>query len=242
MTTLSHIDRLLTDALHAASTDRSPLARIVSDLEPAERDTLADFIEQARMRLVDAARLLELAPQAARIPVTRAVETALGFAVIAIEEVNVTRLRGYGALSDNAAQLIERVEGDLTRSLNHIRTYLLRGTRHDLGGRLTRLERAIAVPARFVLDPHAGNRDVGPRDPKLPVDGLEVFSGRAETTRRRCPQREPVAALRIGHRSAQRRTTRRGRAADTSRVVRPRPLPLRTARLALDYPLRARKK
>jgi GTP-binding protein EngB required for normal cell division len=139
---LAHIDGLLADAERAASEPPSPFAQIASDLTPAERDVLADYIAEARTRLTDAARTLDLSLTPPRVSAVAAIQTNLSFAEIAIAEVEPRRLRGYGDVGEEAARLVERVEGDLGRSLQRIRAFLTRRSSGDFAARLARLERA----------------------------------------------------------------------------------------------------
>jgi len=141
-TTLAHIDELLTDAEHAASAQPSAFARVASDLSPAERAALTDYIAQARTQMVDAAHALGLELPAARVSAVAAISTALTMAEIDLQDVDPSRLRGYGLLDDESATLVERVEADLTRALRRIQSYLARRGTGDFAARLARLEQA----------------------------------------------------------------------------------------------------
>jgi GTP-binding protein EngB required for normal cell division len=140
--TLTHLDKLLTDAEHAMTVSSSPFARIASDLTSAERRVMEDHLARARAQLADAARALGLALPPPRVQAVAAVQTDLLFAEVAIEDVSPPRLRGYGDLDQDAAILIERVESDLIRTLQRARSFLARRASGDLAGRLERLERA----------------------------------------------------------------------------------------------------
>jgi GTP-binding protein EngB required for normal cell division len=140
--TLAHIDGLLREAESAATSVPSPFSAVVPDLEKVEVDVVTEYLRAARAELIEAARTLGLPVPSSRVTATSSIQVTLTFAGIALEDVAPKRLRGYGALEAEAEALVERVEGDLARTLRRISVYLSRREAGDLAGRLERLERA----------------------------------------------------------------------------------------------------
>lgn len=139
---LAHIDGLLRDAASAATSVPSPFSNVLPDLEKVEIDVLTDYLRQARIDLVEAARALELRVPPPHATATAKIQTSLAFAGIALDDAAPKRLRGYGQLGADAEALVERVEGDLARTLRRISAYLTRRGARDLAGRLERLAHA----------------------------------------------------------------------------------------------------
>ena len=141
---LSSIERLLCDVEAAGAKAKNPsiFARLIPDLSPVQAQVVADSIAQLRSRMEEIVRVLGLPIGEARVPVSRAIETSLLFAQIAIDEASPSRLRGYGEVGAEAAAALEALEADLSRRIARLRTYLHQGLGRDLAARLERLERS----------------------------------------------------------------------------------------------------
>lgn len=139
-TTCRHIDGLLCDieAVLNAAESGAAFPRYIPDITPAQRRTIEDSIVQIRKGLL---RALDGVPgEAAAVPASRAVHTALVAAGIAAEELKPKYMRGYGDLEEGAAAGLNGVAGELHRLIAGLDRYVAREAGQDLKGRLQRLE------------------------------------------------------------------------------------------------------
>lgn len=145
----THIDRLLGDveAACAAQPSSSPFARFTPDLTPAQRQVVLEYVGRIRARMSEVMAGLGVRELAHRSAASWSISTALSFMSIALADVDAARLRGYGALDGAAVAFVQRVTGDLDRSIARLHAYLTQGLGRDLAGRLERLERVpVSLP------------------------------------------------------------------------------------------------
>lgn len=136
------IDKLLEDVENVRASAASPFSRIFNDLTPTQQQVVGDYVEGIRARMTDALKALETSVRPPETAASWAIQTALAFAQITVQEIAPSRLRGYGPLDGEASVLIERLNADLERSIRRLDTYLTAGLGKDLAARLERLETA----------------------------------------------------------------------------------------------------
>ena len=142
------VDKLLEDVDNAKATAASPFSRLFNDLTPTQQQVIGDYAAAIRSRMTDALKALGATVDPPRTAASWAIQTALAFGQITVQEIAPSRLRGYGPLDDEAFVLIERLNADLERSIRRLDTYLKAGLGKDLAARL---ERLAAAPADLDL-------------------------------------------------------------------------------------------
>ena len=140
--TCRYIDKLLAEIENALNVSASKLAfpQYVSDLSPAQRRVIEDYISRIRTQL---ARVLDgqgIERPPADIPVSRSLHSHLAFVEIAVEELKPEYMRGYGEIPPAAAVELDGIAGELQGLVRQLDQYLMRGARENLGDRLARLE------------------------------------------------------------------------------------------------------
>ncbi|MFZ3341329.1 MAG: dynamin family protein [Terriglobales bacterium] len=140
--TCRHIDKLLAEMESALNVSASKLAfpQYASDLSPAQRRVIEDYISRIRgqlMRVLDGQGMER--PQA-DIPVSRALHVNLTFVDIAAEELKPEYMSGYGQVPQAAAVELNGIAGELHGLVKQLDQYLTRGSRENLQERLQRLE------------------------------------------------------------------------------------------------------
>lgn len=115
MTTFHYIDRLLTDIEHVlTATDwRSPFPQYLLNVSAEQRNQLEAFIAILRRRMIELLGGEGLKPEPPRIPASRAIHSILTYVEIALEELRPRDMRGYGAVSEAAAEKLERLVAEL---------------------------------------------------------------------------------------------------------------------------------
>jgi len=142
--TCQHIDRTLSEieGILNESASRAAFPTYVTDLSPAQRKTIEDYIARVRARLI---RILEgqgITDIKPGIPVTRAVRGRLYSIDIAAEELKPKYMRGYGKVSDTLATELDGIAGELQGLVVHIDQQLAEGAGQDFKERLEHLEEA----------------------------------------------------------------------------------------------------
>jgi GTP-binding protein EngB required for normal cell division len=149
VTTFRYIDELLSKAEHimAAAGAPSPFQEYADDTTPLQRKVTHDYV--IRLREMMSRNLEELhIPRPA--PVTRALwaaRNAVTFANIALAEMESKQMRGYGKMSESAAQKIDAIVVELRSAVEKLDDYLAQGAGVDLQARLKRLEATSAEAA-----------------------------------------------------------------------------------------------
>jgi len=142
LVTFQHIDKLLADAerIMATAGSASPFAEHTQDSTPVQRKVIHDYIERVREAIQRTMADLSLPRPAPVCGALWAARSHIGFAGIAVAEIEPKRMRACGALSDADAQVIDRVVAELNAALDRLAAYLDKGPDADLQARLQKLE------------------------------------------------------------------------------------------------------
>ncbi len=142
LVTFQHMDNLLSEAerIMATAGSASPFQEYWQDTTPIQRKVTHDYVARFRETMRRILEELEIPP---RQPISGALWAArgrVGFASIAIAEIQPQHMRGYGKLSDEDARKMEKIVAELNADLNRIRDYFAQGATADLQSRIQRLE------------------------------------------------------------------------------------------------------
>jgi len=142
LVTFQHVDNLLSEAEHimASASSALPFHEYWQDTTPIQRKVTHDYVARFRETMRRVLEELNISP---REPVSGALWAArghMGFASIAIAEIEPEHMRGYGEFSDEDARKMDKVVAELNAELDHIRDYLAQGATADLQSRIQRLE------------------------------------------------------------------------------------------------------
>ncbi len=148
--TLSHLDDLLGEVIRFTEQVVSPFPKLVPDLSPAERGVVLAQVGAIRVRILETLRALGIPPPHPTVKVSWSIRTTLGLARIALAETSASHLRGYGELDALTVREVERLQGDLDRSLEWLGDWLARGAARDLRARI---ERLAEIPLDLALLP-----------------------------------------------------------------------------------------
>jgi GTP-binding protein EngB required for normal cell division len=142
LSTFQHVDNLLSEAerIMTSAGSASPFQEYSQDTTPIQCKVTHDYILRVREAMGRILKELQIPPKP---PISGALWAArghLGFASVAIAEIEPEHMRGYGELSDEDAQAMDRIVAELNAELNRIRDYLAGGATADLQSRIQRLE------------------------------------------------------------------------------------------------------
>jgi GTP-binding protein EngB required for normal cell division len=142
--TCQYIDKLLSDveSVLNATASKAAFPRYSSDISPAQRRTIEDYIGRVRAQLV---RVLEgqgIPKEKPQIPASRSVHVMLGAVDIAVEELKPKYMRGYGEVPDSVATELNGIVGELSGLVSRLDRYLSQAAGQDLKVRLERLGQA----------------------------------------------------------------------------------------------------
>jgi GTP-binding protein EngB required for normal cell division len=142
--TCQYIDKLLGEIEEILNTTTSKAAfpRYSTDILPAQRRTIEDYIARVRAQLL---RILDgqgIARQKPSIPASRAVHVMLLNIDIAAEELGPKYMRGYGEVPESVATQLNGIMGELSGLVHRFDRYLSEGIGEDLKARLERLDQA----------------------------------------------------------------------------------------------------
>ena len=118
---------------------RSAFPRYVPDATPVQCKVLADHVVDLREALLASLESLGLTRGRPEISALRALQVQLMSADIALEDLNASSLRGYGVLSREAIDALERVATGLRGQLQRISAFLSEAPDRHLQARLERL-------------------------------------------------------------------------------------------------------
>jgi hypothetical protein len=127
--TCHYIDKLLgemEETLHVA-TSNAAFPRFSSDVAPARRQRIENYIARLRaqlVRILDAQRIPREGPP---IPASRAIRVALSAIDIAVEELKPRYMTGYGDLPEAAAAELNGIVGELRGLVSEFDRYLAEG-------------------------------------------------------------------------------------------------------------------
>lgn len=138
-----YIDKLLGEIEQILNTTTSKAAfpRYSTDILPAQRRTIEDYIARVRAQLI---RILDgqgIAREKPPIPASRAIHVNLGAIDIAAEELKPKYMLGYGEVPESVATELNGIVGELSSLIRRFDRYLSEGVGEDLKARLERLER-----------------------------------------------------------------------------------------------------
>ena len=113
--TCRYIDKLLADMDNALAVADSKQAfpEYLSDVTPAQRRVIEDYIARIRTQLVRVLDVQNVERPGPFIPVSRCLHSALTFINIAVEELQPRYMRGYGEVSPAAATDLNRIAFEL---------------------------------------------------------------------------------------------------------------------------------
>ena len=142
--TYRYIDELLADMENTLNISASTLAfpQYVSDLGPAERRTIEDYIGRIRAQLVRALDGVRIERPQPSIPASRSLHALLTSISIAIEELKPKYMQGYGQVSSSVAVELRGIAGELDGLVRQLDQVVTRGKGQNLQERLERLEQS----------------------------------------------------------------------------------------------------
>lgn len=140
--TCQYIDKLLGDIeqILNATTSKAAFPRYSTDILPAQRRTIDDYIARVRAQLI---RILDgqgIAREKPSIPASRAVHVTLLSIDIAAEELGPSYMRGCGEVPESVATQLNGIMGELSGLVHRFDRYVSEGIGEDLKARLERLD------------------------------------------------------------------------------------------------------
>lgn len=140
--TCQYIDKLLgeVEEILNIAASKAAFPRYSSDVAPAQRRTIEDYISRTRAQLVRVLDGQGIPREQPSIPASRAIHVNLGAIDIAVEELKPQYMRGYGDLPEAAATELNGIVGELRCLVSKLDRYLTEGVGQDLKLRLQRLE------------------------------------------------------------------------------------------------------
>lgn len=142
--TCRHIDKLLAEMESALSVSSSKLAfpQYTSDLSPAQRRIIEDYIGRIRAQLVRVLDGQGIERPPADIPVSRSLHSHLTFVDIAAEELKPEYMRGYGEIPADASVELNGIASEIQGLVRQLDQFLMRGSKESLADRLAGLEQS----------------------------------------------------------------------------------------------------
>ncbi len=124
--TFQHVDELLCTALQALTVNgsESPFGDLFPDALPEQCEIVSEGTRLLRERMMFALRQLDIPLQPPAISATRSAFTHLMFAEVDIEDIHPVRLKGYGDLAPEDAQILGEICAELGVILMRMRTSL----------------------------------------------------------------------------------------------------------------------
>ncbi len=142
LSTFQYVDNLLSEAerILISSGSPSPFQEYSQDSTPIQRKVTHDYILRVRETM---RRVLEELEIPLKHPISGAIWAArshVSFASIAIAEIEPEPMKGYGNISSEDEQMLNKIVAELNAVLNRLNSYLAQGADADLQTRLQRLE------------------------------------------------------------------------------------------------------
>jgi GTP-binding protein EngB required for normal cell division len=124
--TCSYIDKLLKDIEEVlnATASKSPFPKYVSDISPAQRRVIEDYIARFRSQLLRVLEGMRIPVPAARISAVHSLRTSLTFIDIAVEELKPRYMRGYGEVPEKAQESLNGIVAELDGLVRQLNAYL----------------------------------------------------------------------------------------------------------------------
>ncbi|HPD56017.1 MAG TPA: hypothetical protein P5294_05345 [Smithellaceae bacterium] len=116
---LSEIEFLINDAKNP-----SPFSEYIMDLAPEKIDLLHDQLKIIRKKMNALLANKGIAFHVTSISLLNAINTRLIFADISAEETRAKYMRGYGKLSDKAAEDLEEIASAIQQMINELKAAL----------------------------------------------------------------------------------------------------------------------
>ena len=138
-----YVDKLLSEieSIVNSSVSKSAFPRYLSQIPPANRRTIDDYIARIRAQLIRILDGQHIQREKPSIPDARAISVALGSIDIAVYELKPKSMRGYGEVPDSVALDLNGIVGELQGLVSRLNRYVLEGQGQDLKSRLQKLER-----------------------------------------------------------------------------------------------------
>jgi hypothetical protein len=123
LNTFRHVDDLLwkVERILATAGDKSPLQRYENDFTSEQHKQYRALVDRVRQEMERILKSNDIHEDLPPIRATHAVNSGLLLASVAVEELRPKHLRGYGKVSDNDAQGIERLVDDLQGLVMEVR-------------------------------------------------------------------------------------------------------------------------
>ncbi len=130
LTTLEHVDKLLSDCESVFRNARSPsfLPEYVRDISPEQHERILEYIANFRVEVSGLLRRHDLMPFEARKSAAGTVLTYLLFADMALEEIDSKNM-DHGKLSKDTARELDMIVSQIRRFIQGMREYLDRGAK-----------------------------------------------------------------------------------------------------------------
>jgi GTPase Era involved in 16S rRNA processing len=138
----AYIDQLLSDieqVLNVSQT-KSVFPKYINDITPVQRKTIEDYIGRIRAQLLRVLAGEAIPVERPKIAASHAINTALTFVDINIEELSPKKMRGYGELSPMAVADLNGVMQELESIVQQMQRYVLQKGAPDLEERLRGLD------------------------------------------------------------------------------------------------------
>jgi hypothetical protein len=137
-----YIDKLLgqMEEILNTSVSKAAFPRYASDLLPAQRRAIDDYIARLRTHLVRTLESQGIVREQPSIPASRAIQASLGAIDIAVEELRPKYMRGYGELPESVAAELNGIVGELRGLIERFDRYLSEGVGEDPKARLERTD------------------------------------------------------------------------------------------------------
>jgi GTP-binding protein EngB required for normal cell division len=123
----------------AASDRPSPLNRYTGGLTPPQRKIVEDYLHRLHQQLLRFLDAAGISPPTARISAVHALHNAMMFVENALEEMRGQYLRGYGAVSPEAEQLLDGAVSEMQAQVREIESFLTGASADVLRTRLDAL-------------------------------------------------------------------------------------------------------
>jgi GTP-binding protein EngB required for normal cell division len=138
-----YVDKLLCEieSILNSSGSKSAFPRYISQVSPASRRTIEDYIARIRAQLIRILDGQDIQREKPDIPDIRAISVILGSVDIAVDELKPKDMRGYGEVPESVALDLNGIVGELRGLVSRLNRYVLEGQGQDLRSRLQRLER-----------------------------------------------------------------------------------------------------
>jgi hypothetical protein len=134
LTTLEHVDKLLSDSEHVLNNARLPsfLPEYVCDISPEQRERILEYIVRFRVAVSGLLKQHGLMPPQGHKSSLGAIRTYLLFADMALEEIDSKNM-DHGKLSDETAKELDMVVSQMHRFIHDMRMYLDREAKSQTG-------------------------------------------------------------------------------------------------------------